>query len=108
MSGFFLYAYIVAFGFVASGICASSARLMTGRALGFAVDPTFGPATAILGVFVRVLAGPAILMRNSILGALSDGRPVFWLALSTMIATIWSFLSGVLLVGIIFGFTGNI
>lgn len=105
MSGIFLYIYIVAFGFVAAGICASTARLMTGRALGFSVDPSMGLINALCGVFVRVLAGPAILMRNSILGALTDRRPVYWLALSAMIATVWSFFSGIVLLQILLGFT---
>lgn len=108
MQDLFLYFYIAVFGFVAAGICASFSRLVTGQALGFAVDPLAGLMTAILGVLVRVFAGPFILMRNSIRGALIDRRPAYWLALSTMIATLWSFFSGVVLLQTLFGFTGPI
>ncbi|GBF26531.1 hypothetical protein MnTg02_01572 [bacterium MnTg02] len=108
MHDFFVYLYIVSFGFVAAGICTSGARMITGRSLGFAVDPAAGQITAILGVFVRVFAGPAILMRNSVRGAMIERRPAYWLALSTMIATLWSFFSGVVIVETIFGFGGGL
>ena len=93
MSQTLLYLYVVAVGFAAAGICTSLVQLLTGQPLKFAFKPeTF--VVAIVGVFVRVMGGPAILMRNAIRGARIEGREAHWLALSTLIATFWSFFSG--------------
>lgn len=96
--------YIIAVGFVLAGLSASLHQLVTGRPLRF----EFASARAfaiILGLPLRAFAGPAILMRNAIKGALL-GRPPYWLALSTIIASLWSFFSGVLLIELLlrFGF----
>ena len=88
--------YIIAVGFVLAGLCASSHQLVTGRPLRFECAPT-ASLTIVLSILVRVFAGPAILMRNAIKGALL-GRPPYWLALSTIIASLWSFFSGVLMI----------
>lgn len=96
MTEYLFYIYVTATGFCAAGLCTSACKLVTGRPLkfGLQVDQT---GQAILGVFARVLAGPAIVMRNAIKGAVVEGRPPFWLALSTFISTIWSFFSGAVL-----------
>lgn len=101
MSEFFFYFYVTAIGFCAAGLCTSSWQLVTGRPLKFGLqaDKT---ALAILGVLARVLAGPVIVMRNAINGAIVEGRAPYWLALSTFISTIWSFFSGVVLLELLF------
>ena len=88
--------YIIAVGFVLAGLCASSHQLITGRPLRFDCTSSRG-LLIVWNVVVRVFAGPAILMRNAIKGALL-GRPPYWLALSTIIASLWSFFSGVLMI----------
>lgn len=104
MHEFYFYLYVTAIGFCAAGLCTSSWQLVTGRPLkfGLQVDKT---ALAILGVFVRVMAGPVIVMRNAIKGAIVEGRAPYWLALSTFISTVWSFFSGVVLLELLFRLT---
>lgn len=98
---FLFYLYVTAVGFCAAGLCTSAWQLATGRPLkfGLQIEQT-GPA--IFGVFARVVAGPAIVMRNAIRGAMIEGRAPFWLALSTFIAAVWSFFSGVVLLEFLF------
>ncbi len=101
MPEYLFYIYVTAIGFCAAGLCTSAWKLVTGRPLkfGLQVDQT---GQAILGVLARVLAGPVIVMRNAIKGAVVEGRAPLWLALSTFISTIWSFFSGVVLLEMMF------
>ncbi len=89
------YFYVVAVGFVSAGLSASLHQLLTGEPLAFACARARG-AGVLAGILLRVAAGPAILMRNALKGARA-GRPAHWLALSTVIASLWSFFSGVLM-----------
>lgn len=88
-----LYAYVTAIGFVVGGLLTSFTKLVTGRPLTFAFEPGT-IVTALTGVVARVFAGPVIIMRNTIRGALIEEREAHWLALATLIATFWSFFSG--------------
>ena len=103
MSEYLFYFYVTAIGFCAAGLCTSAWNLVTGRPLkfGLQVDRT---GHAVLGVFARVLAGPVIVMRNAIKGAVVEGRAPYWLALSTFISAVWSFFSGVVLLELLFRF----
>lgn len=95
------YVYVTAIGFCVAGLCTSSWQLVTGRPLrfGLQVEQTI---PAVFGVFARVMAGPVIVMRNAIRGAVLEGRAPFWLALSTFISTVWSFFTGVVVLELMF------
>ncbi len=101
MSEYLFYVYVTATGFCVAGLCTSAWQLVTGRPLkfGLQVEKT---GQAILGVFARVLAGPVIVMRNAIKGAVIEERAPYRLALSTFISTIWSFFTGVVLLDLLF------
>ena len=90
-----LCTFIIAVGFVFAGLSSSLHQLVTGEPLRFECAPGRG-LSVVLNVVVRVFAGPAILMRNAIKGAMR-GRPPYWLALSTIIASLWSFMSGIVM-----------
>jgi len=95
------YTYVTAIGFCVAGLCASAWQLVTGLPMKFGLQAKHSIPT-ILGVFARVIAGPVIMMRNAIRGALVEGRAPFWLALSTFISTIWSFFTGILVLELLF------
>lgn len=103
MSGpeYLFYVYVTATGFCVAGLCTSSWQLVTGLPLKFGLQAEHS-VPAFLGVFARVMAGPAIVMRNAIRGALVEGRAPFWLALSTFISAIWSFFTGVIILEMLF------
>lgn len=103
MYEYVFYAYVAAIGFCTAGIAASLSQMITGKPLAFGLGSVpAGPA--LLGVFTRVLAGPAIVMRNAVKAAFR-GRPPYWLVLSTLISVVWSFFSGVVLVELLFRFS---
>lgn len=98
---YIFYIYVTAIGFCAAGLCTSSWQLVTGRPLKFGLQIE-RKIPAILGVFARVIAGPVIVMRNAVRGAIQEGRAPFWLALSTFISTVWSFFTGVVVLELFF------
>ena len=53
---------------------------------------------------LRVLCGPALLMRNTWVDAKQRTRQPVWLGLSVLIAGMWSLFSGALLIGIMLKF----
>ncbi|MGA8688648.1 MAG: DUF6949 family protein [Methyloceanibacter sp.] len=69
MQSLAFYLYVMAVGFVAAGLAASLAQLVSGRPLHFG-------------------------MRNAWRGAREQARSPVWFGLSTVIAGVWSLLSG--------------
>jgi hypothetical protein len=103
VSGLGLYLYVMAVGFVAAGLSASFAQLVSGEPLKFSIEPG-SLLASIAGVMLRVVAGPVILMRNAWRGLLIERRAPIWLGLSTVIAGTWSLFSGALLLDLILRF----
>jgi len=95
-----LYAYIAAVGFVAAGLLSSFVQLISGQPMRFGLEPN-SLLASIGGVLLRVLAGPAILMRNAWRGMQLQARPKVWFGVSALIAAVWSLFSGALLLDLI-------
>jgi hypothetical protein len=95
-----IYLYIAAVGFVAAGLLASFVQLISGEPMRFRVEPE-SLLASIGGVLLRVLAGPAILMRNAWRGMVIEQRPMGWFGAFLAIATLWSLFSGALLLDLI-------
>ncbi|MGB5092880.1 MAG: hypothetical protein WBN97_06170 [Parvibaculum sp.] len=95
-----VFAMTVATGFVASGLTGSFYRLVTNKPPSFAVvsDSSIG---LLVAVFMLIFAGPLVILRNALRAQVFENRPPLWLLLSAMIAMLWSFLSGELLLSII-------
>jgi len=55
----------------------------------------------LVAVFMLIFAGPLVILRNALRAQVFENRPPLWLLLSAMIAMLWSFLSGELLLSII-------
>ena len=66
----------------------------------FGIEPN-SIVSSLGGVLLRVLAGPAILMRNAWRGLRIQSRPKIWFGLSAMIAAVWSLFSGALLLDLL-------
>jgi hypothetical protein len=97
MTSLAFHLYVMAVGFVAAGISASFAQLVSGEPLRFGVEAKSIPSS-IGGVLLRAFAGPVILMGNAVSNAKAKARSPMWLGLSTLIAGVWSlFLGSVLL-----------
>ncbi|MEM7619716.1 MAG: hypothetical protein AAF228_04525 [Pseudomonadota bacterium] len=93
-----MHCYVIAVGFTLAGFIANLCRLITGRALSFSVPAKKYGLWVFPMVLTRIMAGPYILVRNSVRGAMIENRPIYWVAASFMIATFWSFVSGVLMI----------
>ena len=103
MQSFAIYLYVIAVGFVAAGVLSSFVQLVSGEPMRFGIEPN-SLLASIGGVLLRVLAGPAILMRNAWRGLRLEARPKICFGLSTMIAAVWSLFSGAVLLDVIFQF----
>jgi hypothetical protein len=77
MESVMVYAYVTAVGFVMAGVLSSFVQLVSGQPMRFGVEPR-SALTSILGILLRVFAGPAILMRNAWWGMLIEARPKSW------------------------------
>jgi len=91
-----IYLYVMAVGFVAAGTLSSFVQLVSGQPLRFGIEPR-SIVASLGGVVLRLMAGPAILMRNSWRGMLLEARPKAWFGASAALAALWSLFSGALL-----------
>jgi len=95
-----VFLYVIAVGFVSAGVLASFVQLVSGQPMRFGIEPS-SLIASIGGVVLRVLVGPAILMRNAWRGLRLQSRPKAWFGVSAAIAAVWSLFSGALLLDLI-------
>jgi hypothetical protein len=100
MQSLAIYLYVTAVGFVGAGVLASFVQLVSGEPMRFGIQPN-SILASIGAVLLRVLAGPAILMRNAWRGLRLQGRPKVWFGVSAAIAAVWSLFSGAVLLDLI-------
>jgi hypothetical protein len=100
MQSLAIYLYVTAVGFVGAGVLASFVQLVSGEPMRFGIQPN-SIVASIGAVLLRVLAGPAILMRNAWRGLRLQGRPKVWFGVSAAIAAVWSLFSGAVLLDLI-------
>jgi hypothetical protein len=100
MQSMAIYLYVTAVGFVAAGVLSSFVQLVSGQPMRFGIEPN-SVLASVGGVLLRVLAGPAILMRNAWRGLQIQARPKIWFGISAAIAAVWSLLSGAVLLDLI-------
>ena len=100
MQSLAIYLYVTAVGFVAAGVLSSFVQLVSGEPMRFGIEPN-SILASIGSVFLRVLAGPAILMRNAWRGLKLQARPKIWFGVSAVIAAVWSLFSGALLLDLL-------
>ncbi|MFA7639928.1 MAG: hypothetical protein WCY02_11525 [Parvibaculum sp.] len=99
MGQFTAFFFAIATGFVAAGLSSSFYRLVRNKPPSFQLD-TESTIGQIAGVFTLIFAGPTVILRNALRAQVFENRPPFWMLLSGCIATMWSFLSGVFLLGV--------
>lgn len=93
-----IYCYVISVGFALAGFLASCSKLMTGQAISFMPKKEMLGFWVVPAILLRLFAGPYILVRNSIRGAILEKRAAHWLAFSFMLATFWSFISGAVMI----------
>ncbi|MGA8612642.1 MAG: hypothetical protein WB760_13145 [Xanthobacteraceae bacterium] len=90
--------FSLALGFAVAGLCATGYRAF---AEGF---PSFrlleaGPAVArFASIPLLMFSAPFIIMRNTLRGRRLEGRPVEFVMVATVVAGLWSLMSGTVVV----------
>lgn len=81
------------FGFACAGLLASAFEYLTQRRASFHLLER-GNALSVACVPLVVLSAPYIILRNTIRGRRFERRPIPFVMVATMIACVWSMLSG--------------
>lgn len=84
----------VALGFAIAGSFATGYQLATDRLPSFSQLNKGMSSSALASIPVLAFAAPFLIMRNTILGAIQDGRRFEFVFMATLIAGFWSLLSG--------------
>ncbi len=80
-------------GFAFAGLLASAFELFTARRADFKLLQAGGLA-AVASVPVVIFSAPFLILRNTVYGRPSDGRPFSFVMLASMTAAVWSLVSG--------------
>jgi hypothetical protein len=83
----------LALGFAFAGLVASAFELFAARRASFALLQAGGLA-AIASIPIVVFCAPFIIVRNTILGRRFERRPMPFVVLATILACVWSLMSG--------------
>lgn len=90
--------FALAFGFAVAGVCASGYRLFGMHFPSFRLLEV-GPTAARFGaVPLLILSAPFIIMRNTLRGRRIERRSAAFVMVSTVIAGLWSLMSGTFVV----------
>ena len=90
--------FALALGFAVAGLCASGYRIFSDQFPSFRLLE-MGPAAArFASIPLLMFSAPYIIMRNSLRGRRIEGRRAELVMISTVIAGLWSLMSGTVLV----------
>lgn len=99
MHSLITFGWIVVTGFICAGFSHAVYQLVTNKVMSFDVSKETG-----VGMFVSLItlifAGPFVLVRNSVRGFRIENRNGGWVAASTAISILWSFISGAFLLNV--------
>ena len=90
--------FALAFGFAVAGLCANGYRVFANQPPSFRLLE-IGPAVARFGsIPLLMFAAPFIIMRNTLRGRRIEGRRAEFVMVATVIAGLWSLMSGTVVV----------
>ncbi len=89
---------IVAFGFAVAGLMSTGYQLMTEQPASFRLFDGGPRPTAFMAVPFLAFAAPFIIMRNTLRGRRIERRRIEFVMLATVTASMWSMMSGTVLV----------
>jgi hypothetical protein len=87
-----LFALMIGFAF--AGALASGYQAFVDRPAGFGILERSAAPRAVMSVPFLVFAAPFIIMRNTIRGRRIENRHIAFVMMATVIAGIWSLMSG--------------
>ena len=80
-------------GFAFAGLLASAFELFTAKRADFRLLQS-GGLSAVASVPVVVFSAPFLIVRNTVRGRRIEGRPLIFVMLASMIASVWSMACG--------------
>lgn len=89
--------YVLATGFAVGGFFATSFALLTGKPLHFEMATNQPAIVLIIGTFLRIIAGPFMIIRNTLKAVISAGREPYWVMMAIVLSSFWSFCQGVII-----------
>lgn len=84
----------LAIGFSVAGLTATGYQLWTARPLSFRLLSQHAKGPALAAVPLLVFGAPFLIMRNTVRGRRIEGRQAHFVALATILAGLWSLMSG--------------
>ena len=90
--------FSLALGFAVAGLCATGYRVFSEGFPSFRLLEA-GPAVArFASIPLLMFSAPFIIMRNTLRGCTIEGRPVEFVMVATVVAGLWSLMSGTVVV----------
>lgn len=86
--------FAVAIGFAVAGLCASGYRLFGTHFPSFRLLETGPNAARLAAVPLLIFSAPFLIMRNTLRGQRIERRPAEFVMMATVIAGLWSLMSG--------------
>jgi len=86
--------FALAIGFAFAGTLATGYQLVTSRVLNFRVLESGPKPSTFMAVPILAFAAPFLIMRNTIRGRTIEGRSFQLVMVATVVAGIWSLMSG--------------
>lgn len=99
MHSVFVFGLVVLTGFICAGFLHSVYQLLTNKVMSFDLSKEKG-FEMLVSILTLIFAGPFILVRNSVRAFRIEKRHGGWVAASTAISVLWSFVSGLFLMNI--------
>jgi hypothetical protein len=90
--------FALAMGFAVAGLISTGYQALTQRPASFSLLSQGAHPAAFAAVPLLVFAAPFIIMRNTIRGRRFEHRPFVFVMMATVIAAIWSLMSGTVVV----------
>ncbi len=97
-AGVLLNIYSLAIGFTVAAMAASTFALITGRPLRFEMTANQNNLSVFIGACARIIAGPFLIIKNTLRALAITGREPYWVMMAIIIAAFWSFCQGVIII----------
>ena len=100
--------WAVSAGFVTAGLFFSFYQLMTNSPVSFGLVMSDKMQTSLMAVPLLLFSGPIVIARNAWRGRITEKRDWRWIFASLAIVTLWSFLTGLVILDFSFMLSASV
>jgi len=90
--------FSLALGFAVAGLCATGYRLFADNFPSFRLLEVGPAASRFASIPLLMFSAPFIIVRNTVRGCRLEGRPAEFIMVATVVAGLWSLMSGTVVV----------